>query len=537
MKKTCLFFLFFILLLALVLRFYHLSTVPNGFYSDEAAYGYNALSLLKTGKDEYGEFLPAVFKSFGDYKAPLYIYMIAPLVSLFGLSEITIRSTSALLGVLSIILIFYLTKKIFASPKLALVSSLFITISPLSLQFSRMAHENNLTVTLILVSLIFFLKSLKNPRFYIPTAISFALSIYTYHDARVLTPLLVIFLLFNFRKYIAWSDKYFIAAFISFLLLLIPFLKILTTSNALSRPKNTIFLADLGTLNVINQERGEDQNSHYISPYIYHNKVLEYSKKFISNYLSHFSPDFMFITGDNVKIYSTPGHGIEFISILPLLVLGFIYLSRKINKLTLIILILLIIVPIPSALTKFVPSASRTLSLVIPLSILSALGVKYLLSYRSHFYKIALITTLILIFNVGNYLHYYYINTPIRYAREWHYGAKEMLSEVKKLENNYDSVWFSKNTWGYIYPLFYYQYPPEKYQKQANLSPPNEYGFGWVYGFDKYIFKDFPRNMGDLPNILYVGVPDDFWVIKSPLEIIYYPSGAPAFYIADNKSL
>ncbi|PIV01434.1 glycosyl transferase, partial [Candidatus Shapirobacteria bacterium CG03_land_8_20_14_0_80_40_19] len=73
-KKTHLFFLL-IVGLAFFLRFIFLTKSPPGFYVDEAAVGYNAYSILKTGADEYGKKFPLFFRSFGDYKMPLNIYL------------------------------------------------------------------------------------------------------------------------------------------------------------------------------------------------------------------------------------------------------------------------------------------------------------------------------------------------------------------------------------------------------------------------------------------------------------------------------
>jgi len=54
-----------IILLASFLRLYNLANVPPHLTPDEASLGYNAYSILKTGKDEYGKFMPIIFKSFG----------------------------------------------------------------------------------------------------------------------------------------------------------------------------------------------------------------------------------------------------------------------------------------------------------------------------------------------------------------------------------------------------------------------------------------------------------------------------------------
>src|SRR5258706_1583069 len=90
-----------IFLLALFLRFYKLTEIPNGFNQDESSIGYNAYSILRTGKDEYGKSFPVYFKSFGDQKLPVYIYLTAATESIFGLNEFAVRFPSAALGTLT----------------------------------------------------------------------------------------------------------------------------------------------------------------------------------------------------------------------------------------------------------------------------------------------------------------------------------------------------------------------------------------------------------------------------------------------------
>ena len=77
---------FFIVLLAIFLRFYQLGKNPPHLNWDEAALGYNAYSLLSTGRDEYGKSFPLSFRSFDDYKPPLYVYLTIPSVAVFGLN-------------------------------------------------------------------------------------------------------------------------------------------------------------------------------------------------------------------------------------------------------------------------------------------------------------------------------------------------------------------------------------------------------------------------------------------------------------------
>lgn len=56
MSKGWWLLLIFIIVLSGVLRLYKLSDIPVGLYADEASIGYNAYSILKTGRDEHGFF-------------------------------------------------------------------------------------------------------------------------------------------------------------------------------------------------------------------------------------------------------------------------------------------------------------------------------------------------------------------------------------------------------------------------------------------------------------------------------------------------
>ena len=79
--------LLLIVLAALLLRLWALDRVPPALWQDEVAHGYNAYSLLHTGRDEYNMAWPLFFRSYGTYKWPIYIYATAPSVAIFGLTR------------------------------------------------------------------------------------------------------------------------------------------------------------------------------------------------------------------------------------------------------------------------------------------------------------------------------------------------------------------------------------------------------------------------------------------------------------------
>src|SRR3989337_2916838 len=129
-----------IIIFGLFLRILRLDSRPLGFTWDEAALGYNAYSILKTGRDEHSQVLPIVFKSFGDYKPGLYIYFTTPIVKALGLTECATRLPSAIFGTLLILVVYLLTKNHFAS--------LMLAINPWAIHFSRGAWEANLALLL-----------------------------------------------------------------------------------------------------------------------------------------------------------------------------------------------------------------------------------------------------------------------------------------------------------------------------------------------------------------------------------------------------
>ena len=160
MKKIPFITIVIIILIAAGLRLWQLDKYPAGFNADEAAIGYNAYSLLETGKDEYGTPWPLSFKSFGDFKPGLYFYFVMPFVKIFGLNEWAVRVPSAVLGIGTVIIIYFLAEEIFKNSKVGLVSSLLLAISPWHIQFSRGGWETNAATFFMSLGTLLFIKSL-----------------------------------------------------------------------------------------------------------------------------------------------------------------------------------------------------------------------------------------------------------------------------------------------------------------------------------------------------------------------------------------
>ena len=113
----------YFIILASFLRLYKLDSIPASLNWDEVAAGYNAYTIANWGADEYGNKFPIVFTSFADDKHPVHIYLTSIVVKIFGLTDYNIRATSAGVGVLAVIAVFFLVKQEF------LVSATFFLIS------------------------------------------------------------------------------------------------------------------------------------------------------------------------------------------------------------------------------------------------------------------------------------------------------------------------------------------------------------------------------------------------------------------------
>jgi len=151
-----------IIFIGAFLRFYQLGFNPPSLTWDEASIGYNAYSILKTGKDEYGNLFPISIRSFDDYKPPVYTYLTVPFIAALGLNEFSVRLPAAIIGVFFVVVIYFLVKELLQKwdkkfyETVSCASALFIAISPMSLQFSRAAFEGNIGLFFLMLALLLF---------------------------------------------------------------------------------------------------------------------------------------------------------------------------------------------------------------------------------------------------------------------------------------------------------------------------------------------------------------------------------------------
>jgi len=552
------FLIFLIFFLASILRVYKIAEYPAGLNADEAAIGYNAYCLIQTGKDEFGHSWPIAFRSFNDWKPGLYFYLVLPFVKIFGVNELAVRLPSAIIGALTVLIVYFLVKELFSKENkfsifnfqfsIGEIVALILAISPWHLHFSRGGWETNAATFLITAGVYFFIKSLKNPKFLILSCLFFILSLYTYHSARVVVPVLILGLGFSYRRNIFKRQNFswLLMGGLIGVVLVAPLAVSFFGSAGISRFSGVGLFADTGPVWRVNELRGQHQNPYIAQVRLLHNKLWAYGTAFLDNYFSHFSGDFLFISGDEIQRNKVPEMGLLYLTEVVFLPLGFYFLIRNRPKNWQIPLFWLAVAPLASSLTFQSPHAIRALNMVIPLVIIVSYGVVNffkVFNLRQKIFPPIVLGSLFIILYLWNfafYLHQYYIHYPKRYPAAWEYGFKYLVDYVKENQEKYAKIYVTDEyDQPYILFAFYLKYPPEVFQKEAKLSPRDKFGFSTVEHFGKYYFGSIDLKQLNKENvgqkIMVIGtqeeIPDSVTIIKR----IYFKDGKKeAFRITEN---
>jgi 4-amino-4-deoxy-L-arabinose transferase-like glycosyltransferase len=517
MKNIRILILAAILILAGALRFYKLDQVPPSLNWDEAAAGYNAYTIANWGADEYGDKFQIVFKSFGDDKHPVHIYLTALVVKVFGLSDFSTRASSAAIGVLMVLAIYILGRELFKSEVAGLFSALFLAVSPYALHYSRGLWEANFALFFLIAGCATFLTGLNKHSWLVPISFVFwGLSFFSYHSAKVVVPPVVFLLcaihikdLIKNKKILIWS----ILAISLFISLVIKEPKILgfarINQNKFSEEILTKYGGQLGTV--------------------------------LHNYKGYFNYSYLFQKGDQSPRTSVKVIG-EFYKIdLILFLIGLVAIVLRKKWGVLILLVSwLALAPIPGAVSSTDPSAVRGIFMIGPVILLSASGASVLtLLTKKYWIRIgtAAIIIIFLALEVNHYLNYYFTVYPKKEAIEWQYGMRQIVDYLKE-NPNYAQVFMDKvRQQPYIFYLYYFKTPLPQLLATVRYDESESKSFNTVFSFNNYQFGGWDI-IESYPNqkVLYVMTPSFYTGLRfinnfEVKSLIKYPDGGNAFYI------
>ncbi len=505
MKKIVLAALIFF---AFLLRTYNISHVPPALSWDEVSIGYNAYSILKTGKDEHGKFFPLdAFVAYGDYKPPLAIYLTVPSVAIFGLNEFSVRLPSALFGTLTIVLTYFLVKELFKkNQSLALLSSALLAVSPWHINLSRAGFEATIALFFVVFGTWLILKAQNQPRLWPFAFIPYVLSMYTFNSSRYFVLIFIVGLSIYCWEHIRKSWKQVILGVCIAGIILLPLLPHLVSKEARLRFVEVNIFSDPQTVIIANERINREGNS--IIGKIVNNRRVGYARSYLIHFFDNLQPDFLFIKGDGNPKFSIQDIGQLYWVEAPLLIIGIFALLIVNAPIALLLIFWIIAAIMPAAVARETPHALRILNSLPTWHIFIAFGMLSSIQYAKKIHVllstvIILLLSVIYALNGMYYLHKYYRHYPIEFSGEWQYGYKDALSSIIPIESKYASVALTGLIGRpYMYTLFYKQIDPTELQRTKDVRF-DAAGFYHVYGFGKYRFIDeLPAQLN--PQTLYI---------------------------------
>lgn len=516
-----------IIVLTLILRLLFLGSIPPALNWDEVSQGYTAYTLGLTGRDEWGEKLPLFFRSYGEWKSAVYIYLLVPFVKFLGLNTWSVRLPSALAGIVSVYLIYLLGSK-FYGRKVGLWSAFLLSVTPWSFVLGRPGFEANVALTLILGGLYLFLSQR-----YFFSALLFGLAPHTYNSAKVVVPLLVIYLLWSTKLYrYLKSLLLFLATLTVFA---VPLLLNLATGYSQTRFAQVGVATDLQALNDFIGIRSTFPLPE-LGNRILFNKYTYSLYRVTDNWLSYFNPSFLAISGGGHHQHSLPYRGVLYLTEFALVLVGLFALIKLTGPRRSLPLAIIALGFLPSALTRDSGHVLRSLLAAPGFVLLAALGIDYLQNRRA---KYLFVVYCLLFIEVVSFMFMYFVWYPRAYARDWQYGHAQVASYLVSHQEEYDQVvmtkWFGEPQ---LFLAFYNRWDPVTYieQNRPLLRYQDEHRL-WLdqlpsYQMGSYTFKylDWNTESRDA-RTLYIGKFDDFPPGVNLKETINYPNGSIAFII------
>lgn len=548
-RKFTLFFLLILLLVSLILRFYKLGVVPNGLSTDEADLGYNAYSIIQTGKDVYGRNFPLFFQSLDDYKPGLVFYTTIPAVAFFGLNDFSIRLAPAIFGSLLPIIIFFLTRKIYPKSKsYAFIAATIFAFSPAIIGLSRaMVWYIEVLFLYSLAFLLFFL-SLKKRRLLPITAIVLALTVYVYYAAIIYLPIIITLLTFLWKKQLFKYPKIGLLSISILTLSILP--AVIKYADPITRTRLNRISAltpDI-TLPLSIRQMNQDNQEGFPLASLVHNRRFVYVLEALDNYFDYFNLDYLFINAKGIRYLYTNYVGLFYLIELPFFLYGLYLLVRRSQKTDILLLGLLLIAPIPAMITLGSPFPHRAVLLMLTVPIVSAVGINSFLQYLStvKFRKQAL--AILVIFyctNVFFFMHQYFTHSPKEFTSEldngaWFSTVRDVTAQVTTLSSKYEKVVFTWSTPKLVPPvyfLFYNKVDPKIIQSKATLWTNEPPSYRQIYdqvGNIEFRQINWESDV-ELKNTLFVGYPSEFPNdVKGIISKTYLPNGKEHFILVEN---
>ncbi len=470
-----------IFLIGFSVRIIGITDYPNGFNCDEASIGYEAYSVLNYGIDRNGNSWPVFLEAWGSGQNALYMYIIMPFIKLFGLTVLSVRLPMALIGCISLIVMYKLLKEN-KNKKIAIIGLAFFAICPWHIMKSRYGLESNVFPDLALLAVYVFINGIKKQKniwIYI-SAVLFGLCAYAYGTSYYFLPIFLIPLLFILTRKKEITLKQSIISLTIIFIISLPIILMLFI--------NTF---DLDPINIgkITIPRLEDNRYEYLTVLSAQNKI----KTLLNNFKQSIS--ILIFQNDGFCANTLKTYGIIYLFSIPITIIGLVHCYRKKDNINLIFNIWFIVAFILMFICE--PNINRMNIMYIPLIYYTIIGINELIE-TLNWCKYILIAVYVLSF-ICFQIKYYHTDFTNTYT--FVDNVEEVIKYTKDI--NAETIYFDYSfKEPYIYILFYNKEDTRLFKDTVKYKG-NKKGFNSVIAFSNYVFN-LPEELNENKNNAYI---------------------------------
>lgn len=536
--------LIIILVLAFVLRIVDISSNPPAMYGDELTMVLDVNSILHTGYDQTGKFLPLNF-SMGGGRPVGYGYFSIPFVAILGPTALAVRLLSVLSGVGLVLLIFYLGRRLF-SKEVGLVAAALLAISPWDISMSRGGFEAHFALFLAVLGIVLFLKSTGREWLLVAAAFCFGLAIHTYSTYKLIIPVFIplLFWFVNFKHITRNRLPLSLATLVGALAIgLVIYQAVFINSESRFLNLNIFSQSDFQQQLVqkINYDLTTTELPVGLAK-LFHNKPGQYLGSLMESYLKNFSLDFLFLHGDKNPRHNMATTGQLYLIEALTIFFGLGYLWRQTNKKIMVFLLgWLGLGPVAAALLLDT-HALRGAFILPPLVIISALGIGYIWTvFKSQWSWVRLLVIAGFAIQFLLFAERLYFVSPNQFSNFWSTTAKQAVELALKSQEQFDYVILSSRIDNALFAYEVYgRVDPTKLIEQ-NKKATNLGGY-WFKRFSNIYIGDVATDkitqvIDNLDgSVMYIGTVSEAKNFNRTYDTFYGVDTQPSFVVLKKLS-
>lgn len=464
-----------IIVIGIAVRVINIQNMPNALNTDEASAGYESYSILNYGIDRNGNFMPAFLVAWGSGQNALLTYLMMPFITLFGLNTLSIRLPMAILGCISLIIMYALLKKI-GNKKVAIIGLVFFAICPWHIMKSRWGLESNLFPDLVLIFVYLLVKGLmdKNKILYYISFVIAGLTAFSYGTSYFFLPIFLIPTLIILVKKKEITIKQAIISIFIVGIISLPIIAFVIINTFNLEQINLPFI----TIPKLQVNRYKEITS------IFSSKFFEAS---LSNFLSTIS--ILLWQKDGLEWNSIEPFGITYIFSEAFTIIGIIYSFKKNKKVEIEYGYVFNIWFIVSIVLSFIcePNINRLNIMMIPIVYYTIIGIYIVIDEKKNF----TIPIMLIYFVFFGWFIYTYFQQNFDLYYTFESNLEEPIKYVSEIKDKQVYI-TNKIREPYIYVLFYEKNNTYEFVNTVKYIHEHE-EFRQVNSFDNYYFSDISK--------------------------------------------